>query len=155
MRGAGETAGTNITIATDDTNENVAKALYHEYQHARAPYAYRTRGWEEEETRAFEMETYWAIDRGITPDPGLTTTDPTTGEVSIDPAGVDATVAGYPGLGGPAPGEVIARVGASRVRVRMPDGRVTVRVAVLGDTVPGPRTITPPRTVVSARDWAC
>ncbi|AEE44574.1 peptidoglycan-binding domain-containing protein [Cellulomonas fimi] len=153
MPGAGETAGTSITIATGDTNENVAKSLYHEYQHARQPRAYQTRSWEAEETRVFEMETYWAIDRGLAADPGLTTTDPTTGAVSIDPSGVGATVGSYPGVGGPAVGEVIAKVGATRVRVRMPNGSITVRNAVAGDTVPGPRTITPPRHVVAAAEW--
>jgi hypothetical protein len=155
MLGAGETAGTSITIATNDTNENVAKTLYHEYQHARAPQAYRSKSWADEETRVFELETYWAIDRGITPDPGLTTTDPATGDVSIDPAGVGSTVGDYPGVGGPTPGEVIGKVGANRVRVRLPDGRITVRAAAVDDTIPGPRTITPPANVVPAADWTC
>lgn len=153
--GDAETAGTQITIATDGrTNEDVARALYHEYQHARSPYAYRTRSWEAEEERAFEMETFWAIDRGLTPDPTLTTTDPNTGELDIDPSGVQNTVQSYPGIGGPAPGEVIGKVGATRVRVRLPDGRVTVRAAVNDDTVPGPRVTTNPRRIPQA-DWTC
>lgn len=153
MNGAGETAVTSIIIATNDTNEAVAKTLYHEYQHARAPFAYRSRGWGDEEQRVFELKTYWAIARGMTPDPGLTTTDPSTGAVEIDPAGVSSTVGSYPGVGGPSPGEVIARVGANQVRVRLPSGQVTTRAAQTGDTVPGPRVITPPRHVVPPADW--
>jgi hypothetical protein len=155
MSGAGETAGTSIIIATNDTNEAVARTLYHEYQHARQPVAYRSGDWAEEESRVYEMETYWAIARGITPDPGLTTTDPVTGETEIDPGGISSTVESYPGLDSANPGEVIGKVGANRVRVRMPDGRVTVRNAVAGDSVPGPRRISPPRHVVADREWQC
>ena len=154
MNGAGETAGTSITIATNDTNENVARGLYHEYQHARSPRAYRSKSWADEETRVYSLETYWAIDRGLTPDPSLTTTDPTTGAVSIDPAGVSGTVDTYPGVGGPQVGEVVAKVGATQVQVRMPNGSLTVRNAVAGDTVPGPRTITGARHLVTAAEWA-
>ncbi len=155
MQGAGETAGTRITIATDgNTNEDVAKTLYHEYQHARAPFAYRSKSWADEEQRVFEMETFWAIDRGLTPDPGLTTTDPNTGEVEIDPGGVKKTVESYPGLDAAQPGEVFQKVRASDVRVRLPDGRVIVRPAVSGDTIPRPRQVTNPRRILPA-DWRC
>lgn len=153
MEGAGETTGTSIIIATNNTNEAVAKTVYHEYQHARAPYAYRTRSWEDEESRVYELSTYWEIARGLTPDPGLTTTDPTTGEVTVDPGGVSAHVDTYPGVGGPAVGEVIAKVGANRVRVVLPSGQVTVRAAVAGDTVPGARRTDAPRHVVPAAAW--
>jgi hypothetical protein len=73
------------------------------------------------------METYWAIDRGITPDPTLTTTNPVTGEVEVDTTGIESTVESYPGLDSANPGEVIGKVGTNKVRVRMPDGRITVR----------------------------
>jgi peptidoglycan hydrolase-like protein with peptidoglycan-binding domain len=153
--GDAETAGTRVTVAIGGrTNEEVARAVYHEYQHVRSPYAYRTKSWEAEEQRAFEMETFWAIDRGLTPDPSLTTTDPNTGEVEIDPTGVQDTVTSYPGIGGPGPGEVVAKVGTDRVSVRLPDGRITVRAAVDGDTVPGPRVITDPQRIPQA-DWTC
>lgn len=155
MSGAGETEGHTIRIATDDTNENVAKTLYHEYQHARSPYAYRTRDWADEESRVYEMETYWAIARGLTPDPGLTTTDPDTGEVEVDESGVTAQVESYPGLDAANPGEVEAKVGTNRVRVRMPDGSVRVRNAVAGDSVPGPRRTTSPRHRVRDAEWCC
>ena len=155
MPGAGETSGHSIIIAANGTNEEVARSLYHEYQHARQPVAYRSGDWGNDESRVYEMETYWAIDRGITPDPGLTTTDPTTGEVEIDSAGIDSTVESYPGLDAANPGEVIAKVGANRVRVRMPDGSITVRNAVAGDSIPGPRQITPPIHTVTDREWKC
>ncbi|MFQ5433400.1 MAG: DUF4157 domain-containing protein [Anaerolineae bacterium] len=154
--GDGETDGLSIIIATNNkTNEEVAKTLYHEYQHARSPIVYRSGPWGEEETRAFEMETHWAIDRGITPDPNLTTTDPNTGEVEVDPAGIGSTVESYPGLSTANPGEVIGKVGTNRVRVRMPNGQITIRNAVSGDSVEGPRRITPPRHFVRARDCRC
>jgi peptidoglycan hydrolase-like protein with peptidoglycan-binding domain len=153
--GDAEAAGNRVTVATAGrTNEEVARTIYHEYQHVRSPFAYRTKSWAAEEQRAFEMETFWSIDRGLTADPSLTTTDPNTGEVAIDPTGVQDTVASYPGIGGPRPGEVLAKVGADRVRVRLPDGRVTVRRAVDGDTVPGRRVITNPQRIPQA-DWTC
>jgi hypothetical protein len=155
MPGAGETSGHSIIIATDNTNEEVAKTLYHEYQHARKPRAFRTGGWGDEETYAFSVETQWAIDRGLTTDPGLTTTDPLTGATEVDPTGVTSTVESYPGLDAANPGEVFQKVGANRVRVRMPDGRVVVRNAVAGDSVPGPRQLLPPVHAVPAADWRC
>lgn len=153
--GEGETDGLAIYIATDNTNENVAKALYHEYQHARAPYVFRSRTWADEENYAFRVETDWAIARGITPDPTLTTTDPGTGAVVADPAGISSTVESYPGLDAANPGEVIGKVGANRVRVRMPNGSVRVRNAVLNDTVEGPRRITRPHRIVRDAEWRC
>ena len=153
--GEGETDGHSIYVATDNTNENVAKALYHEYQHARAPYVFRSRSWAEEESYAFRVETDWAIARGITPDPSLTTTDPGTGEVTADSSGISSTVTSYPGLDTSNPGEVIGKVGTNRVRVRMPNGRVRIRNAVANDTVPGPRRITRPHRVVRDREWRC
>jgi peptidoglycan hydrolase-like protein with peptidoglycan-binding domain len=155
MPGAGETSGHSIIIATNDTNEEVAKSLYHEYQHARKPRVFRTGGWGDEETYAFSVETQWAIDRGLTTDPSLTTTDPLTGATAVDPTGVASTVESYPGLAAAHPGEVFAKVGANRVRVRMPDGRVVVRNAVAGDSVPGPRQLLPPINAVPAADWRC
>jgi hypothetical protein len=155
MSGAGETIGSTIIIATDDTNENVSKTLYHEYQHARSPVVFRTGDWGSEESRVYDMETHWAIERGITPDPTLTTTNPTTGEVEVDPGGIASTVESYPGLGATNPGEVIAKVGRNRVRVRMPDGSITTRNAVAGDTVPGPRRTTAPRHNVRDAEWVC
>jgi peptidoglycan hydrolase-like protein with peptidoglycan-binding domain len=155
MPGAGETSGLSIIISTKGTNEDVARSLYHEYQHARQPVAYRTKDWGDEESRVYTLETYWAIDRGLTADPSLTTTDPTTGQVEIDPGGVSSTVESYPGLDAANPGEVIGKVGANRVRVRMPNGRVTVRNAIAGDSVPGPRQITAPRHRVRDREWQC
>jgi peptidoglycan hydrolase-like protein with peptidoglycan-binding domain len=154
MPGAGETSGFSIIIATNGkTNEEVATTLYHEYQHARVPVMFRSGDWGEEETRVYEMETHWAIDRGLTPDPDLTTTDPITGEVEVDPTGIESTVESYPGLDDANPGEVISKVGTNRVRVRLPDGRVTIRNAVVGDSIPGPRRITPPRHFI--RDSEC
>ncbi|MBD2355181.1 DUF4157 domain-containing protein [Tolypothrix sp. FACHB-123] len=155
MPGAGETSGTSIIIATNGSNEEVAKALYHEYQHARTPSVYRLGNWSDEESRVYTMETNWSIDRGMTPDPNLTTTDPVTGEVTADTTGIQSTVESYPGLDAANPGEVIAKVGTNRVRVRMPNGRITVRNAVAGDSIPGPRHIIPPRHVVRDREWRC
>lgn len=156
MLGAGETAGTNIIVATNGfTNEEVARSLYHEYQHARSPRAYRSQPWAEEETRVFEMETYWAIERGITPDPTLTTTDPDTGEVEMDTAGVELTVQSYPGVDAANPGEVIGKVGTNQVQVALPNGSIITRNAVAGDSVPGPRQILPPEVAVPSSDWVC
>jgi peptidoglycan hydrolase-like protein with peptidoglycan-binding domain len=155
MPGGGETSGHSIIIPTDNTNENVAQALYHEYQHARAPFAYRTKSWEEEETRVYKLETYWAIARGLTADPDLTKTDPKTGKVDVDPKGVAKTVETYPGISSASPGEVEAKVGKDKVKVRMPDGSVKVRKAVKGDTVPGKRQIKPPIHKVKDKEWCC
>ncbi len=155
MEGAGETSGNTIRIATNDTCENVTKTLYHEYQHARAPGRIHRATWGEEEQYVYTLETDWAIARGVTPDPNLTTTDPNTGETVVDSSGVDATVDTYPGVDTSNPGEVIGKVGANRVRVRMPNGRVTVRNAVNGDTVPGPRRTEAPIRRVRAREWRC
>lgn len=153
MDGAGETSGTDIYIATDATNEEVASTLYHEYQHARAPYSYRNRSWTEEEERVYTLQTQWEIDRGMTTDPSLTTTDPVTGETEVNPAGVTTHVETYPGLAATQPGEVIGKVGANRVRVQLPDGRRIVRNAAPGDSVPGRRVMTPPIHNVRAAEW--
>jgi hypothetical protein len=48
MLEAGETVGNSIIIATNATNEEVARTLYHEYQHARQPVAYRSKDWGDE-----------------------------------------------------------------------------------------------------------
>lgn len=151
--GAGETSGSDIYIATDATNEEVASTLYHEYQHARAPYSYRNRSWTEEEERVYTLQTQWEIDRGMTTDPSLTTTDPVTGETEVNPAGVTTHVETYPGLAATQPGEVIGKVGANRVRVQLPDGRRIVRNAAPGDSVPGRRVLTPPIHNVRASEW--
>ncbi|MHB9033166.1 MAG: peptidoglycan-binding domain-containing protein [Anaerolineae bacterium] len=153
MPGAGETSGSDIYIATDATNEEVASALYHEYQHARAPYSYRSASWTAEEERVYTLETQWKIDRGMTTDPNLTTTDPTTGETEVNPAGVTAQVETYPGLAATQPGEIIGKVGANRVQVQLPSGRRIVRPAAVGDSVPGRRVTTPPIHNVRASEW--
>jgi hypothetical protein len=134
-------------------NEEVASTLYHEYQHARAPYSYRNRSWTEEEERVYTLQTQWEIDRGMTTDPSLTTTDPVTGETEVNPAGVTTHVETYPGLAATQPGEVIGKVGANRVRVQLPDGRRIVRNAAPGDSVPGRRVLTPPIHNVRASEW--
>jgi peptidoglycan hydrolase-like protein with peptidoglycan-binding domain len=153
MDGAGETSGSDIYIATDATNEEVASSLYHEYQHARAPYSYRNRSWTEEEERVYTLQTQWEIDRGMTTDPSLTTTDPVTGATEVNPGGVTAQVQTYPGLAATQPGEVIGKVGSNRVRVQLPNGRRIIRNAALGDSVPGRRVTIPPIHNVRAAEW--
>jgi peptidoglycan hydrolase-like protein with peptidoglycan-binding domain len=153
MEGNGETSGTTLHIATNATNEKVASSLYHEYQHARAPYSYRNASWAAEEDRVYTLATQWEIDRGMSADPALTQTNPTTGETEVNPGGIDAHVGTYPGLGATQPGEVISKVGANRVRVQLPNGSRIVRPAMAGDSVPGPRRIEPPIYHVSAAEW--
>jgi peptidoglycan hydrolase-like protein with peptidoglycan-binding domain len=155
MSGSGETVGHTLFIATDDTCENVARTLYHEYQHARSPVVYRRGGWGDEEKYTYRVETDWAIARGITPDPGLTTTNPATGQTVVNTSGISSTVASYPGLGTASPGEVIAKLSGNRVRVRLPTGRIDIRLAVAGDTVSGRRVTKSPRRRIRAREWRC
>ncbi|WP_343851367.1 eCIS core domain-containing protein [Algoriphagus jejuensis] len=150
MQGAGETSGNTIRLNISDDCETVARPLYHEYQHARSPRRLRTQPWADEEDYAYTLETNWSIGRGLSPDPGLVTTDPVSGETVIDQTSLDAHVATYPGMG--ANEEVIAKVGSNRVRVRRENGSVYVRNAANGDTVPGPRQILNPRTV-RPLDW--
>ena len=154
MEGAGETDSGVIRIKAADTCEVVAKTLYHEYQHARSPRRLRRQPWADEETNAYTLETNWSIARGLSPDPGLVTTDPGTGATTVDPAAVTAQVGTYPGMVVGSTDEVIAKVGATRVRVRRSDGSVVVRAAIAGDTVPGPRQVTNPQSV-RAREWVC
>ena len=153
--GSGETVGHTIFVATDDTCENVARTLYHEYQHARSPVVYRRGGWGDEENYAYRVETDWAIARGITPDPSLTTTNPVTGQTEVDPSGISSTVESYPGLSTASPGEVIGKLPGNRVRVRLNNGRIQVRNARAGDTVPGRRVTRTPRRRVRPREWRC
>jgi len=155
MDGAGETSGSTIYIATDDTSEAVARSLYHEYQHGRSPLVNRRADWSTEENYAFRLETDWAVARGITPDPSVTRTDPATGQTVTDTSGIATVVQSYPGLDVANPGEVIAKLSGNRVRVRMPNGRIRVRNAVKGDSIPGRRVTTAPRRRVRAREWRC
>jgi len=159
MDGAGETSGHTIRIATDDTCENVARTFYHEYQHARSPLVHRSGDWGDEESYAFRLETDWAVARDVTPDPSVTMTDPVTGQTVTDVSGIANVVESYPGLDTANPGEVIGKVGANRVRVRLPDNREIVRDAVGnargGDTVPGRRVTQAPRRRVRDREWRC
>ena len=155
MPGGGETTGHSILVATDTTNEGAAQSLYHEYQHAREPWAYRTKSWAEEESRVYSMETMWAIARGMTTDPDLTKTDTKTGKVEVDPAGVKSQVESYPGLDSANPGEVIKKLSGGKVKVRMDDGKVITRPAVKGDTVPGKTVTKPPKHRVKDKEWCC
>ncbi|MEN2280592.1 DUF4157 domain-containing protein [Algoriphagus sp. SE2] len=145
MQGAGETSGNTIRLNISDDCETVAQTLYHEYQHARSPRRLRSEAWADEEDYAYSLETNWSIARGLTPDPSLVTTDPVSGDTVLDQSGVDAQVSTYPGM--VANEEVLAKVGATRVRVRRENGSVYVRNAVNGDTVPGPRRVVNPRTI--------
>lgn len=155
MPGGGETSGNEIYIATDTTNEGASQSLYHEYQHFRSPFSYRNSSWADEEQRAYTLETQWEIDRGMTVDPSLTTVDPNTGETEVNPGGVEAQVETYPGLAATQPGEVIGKVGTHKVRVRLASGQVIIRDAVVGDSVPGPRVISPPIHDVTPQEWQC
>jgi peptidoglycan hydrolase-like protein with peptidoglycan-binding domain len=155
MAGGGETTGHSILVATDTTNEGAAQSLYHEYQHAREPWAYRTKSWAEEESRVYSMETIWAIARGMATDPSLTKTDPKTGKVEVDPAGVKSQVESYPGLSSATPGEVIKKLKGGKVKVRLDDGKVITRPAVNGDKVPGKTVTKPPKHRVKDKEWCC
>lgn len=150
MPGAGETSGNTIRLNISNDCETVARTLYHEYQHARSPRRLRTEPWADEEDYAYTLETNWSIARGLSPDPGLVTTDPVSGETVIDQASLDAHVATYPGMGSNE--EVIAKVGANRVRVRRDNGTVYVRNAAEGETVPGPRQVVNPQNIRPI-DW--
>ena len=152
MEGAGETSGNTIHIATNDNCQNVASSLYHEYQHARSPRSYYHRSWAEEEQRVYTIQTNWEIARGY-PNSSLTTTDPITGETVVDPSAVDANVNTYPGIATNSSEEIIEKVGTDRVRVR-DNGRIRVRDARAGDSVPGSRQISNPRLVLR-RTWHC
>lgn len=153
MQGAGETSGNTIRLNISDDCETVARALYHEYQHARSPRRLRSQAWADEEDYAYTLETNWSIARGLSPDPGLVTTDPVSGDTVIDQASLDAHVATYPGMG--TNEEVIQKVGSTRVRVRRENGTVYVRNAANGDTVPGPRRVVNPRTIRPLNWPAC
>ena len=156
MDGSGETVGHTIFIATDDKSENVASSLYHEYQHARAPYVYRSRSWGDEESYVFRTETDWAISRGITPDPSLTKKDAKTGKTVTNVAGISSAVESYPGLDKANPGEVIGKVRSNPKWVWVSlNGRNTKRKAKKNDSVPGKRVIKPPRHRVRDKEWKC
>jgi hypothetical protein len=150
MPGAGETSGNTIRLNISDDCESVTRTLYHEYQHARSPRRLLSESWADEEDYAYTLETNWSIARGLTPDPGLVTTDPISGETVIDQASLDAHVATYPGMA--ANEEVLSKVGANKVRVRRENGSVYVRNAAEGDTVPGSRQIVNPVNIRPV-DW--
>lgn len=152
MEGAGETSGNTIRIMINDDCETVTQALYHEYQHARSPMRLSSQPWAAEEANAYSLETSWSISRGLTPDPSLVTTDPNTGETTVDTSGVQSQVSTYPGMVSGVNEEVIAKVGSHKVRVRRGDGTVYIRDAQAGDSVPGPRRTDNPR-LIAPHDW--
>ncbi len=154
MEGAGETENSVLRIRKMDTCDVVAQTIYHEHQHARSPRRLRTQPWADEETNAYTLETSWSISRGLSPNPSLVTTNPLTGVTSVNTAGISSQVATYPGMVAGSTDEVIAKVGSSRVRVRQSDGRVVIRAAVAGDSIPGPRRVTNPQSI-KAREWIC
>ncbi len=154
MEGAGETSSGVIRLAVNNSCDKVAQSLYHEYQHARSPGRLRSGTWADEENYAYTIETAWSIERGLSPDPSLVTTDPTTGATVVNSAGVQSQVSTYPGMVTGSAEEVIAKVGATRVRVRRSNGSVYVRAAINGDTIPGPRRVDNPQPV-STGAWSC
>ena len=149
--GAGETDGSTLRIATNDTCETVAMTLYHEYQHFRSPGGM---GWAKEEQYAFRLETNWAIDRGLKVDPSLVKKN-SSGQTVVNNSGVNKTVNSYPGISTSSTEEIQGKVGRNRVRVKdTSTGRSFTRAAKKGDTVEGPRRVKNPKTVPTA-DWKC
>ena len=154
--GGGYNTGGEIGVL-NDTCEGMAEKLYHEVLHANQPRRHRTTL--QRESYAYRIGEEFSIAMGFAGDPSLRSTD-AQGREFADPALVDASLqpggsASYPGVSAAAAGEeILARVGADRVRVRRANGTVYVRTANVGEKVPGLiRTVNPATHPRSG--WVC
>lgn len=154
--GGGYNTGREIGVL-NDTCEGMAETLYHEVLHANQPRRHRTTL--QKESYAYRIGEEFSIAMGFAGDPTLRSTD-AHGREFADPAKVDASLqpgggASYPGVSAAAPGEqILARVGADRVRVRRANGTIYTRLANVGEKVPGPiRTVNPATHPRSG--WVC
>lgn len=154
--GDGYNTGSEIGVVNESC-EGMAETLYHEVLHANQPRRHRTTL--QRESYAYRIGEEFNIAMGFAGDPSLRSTD-AQGREFADPALVDASLqpggsASYPGVSAAGGGEeILARVGADRVRVRRANGTVYVRPAAVGEKVPGPiRTVNPATHPRSG--WVC
>lgn len=138
--GGGYNTGTEIGIL-NETNEKVANTLYHEVLHANQPSSQNTTL--EKESYAYRIGEEFSIAAGIGGHTELRNKDD-QGREYADQDKVDKFVKKeYPSVSSKAPGEqIIKKVGnKGKIRVQKPDGTIYVRMAEIGEMVPGPMTI--------------
>lgn len=132
--------------------EDMTNTLYHEYQHHRKPERVKS-SWAENEQNAYELEARWAAAMGLPTEKGMIT-QTKTGEKQVDTKETDKVVDTYPGISTGTKEEILERVGADKVRVKLSDGSKIVRKAKKGDLVPGKMRIVNPNSI-DKKHWNC
>ncbi len=154
--------GTTIGLLNLRSCEDMASTIYHEGWHAQRPSALT--GLAELEKDAYINTEQWSIDMRV---PGGTPfTNKATGvsedlrttagnETVVDEAAIETMIRQeYGGVSAVSGESILARVGATNVRVRRPNGSEYVRPARVGESVQGSATMTNPVRINPA-DWRC